>query len=78
MESTDNYSQEQTDPGTDLLAWVEHEQIGQLRTYKRGRMLFWQGDPVEYVYLVKSGAVKVNSISQDGEVMPMVSSEREE
>jgi methylmalonyl-CoA mutase cobalamin-binding domain/chain len=29
-------------------------------------MLFWQGDPVEYVYLVKSGAVKVNSISQDG------------
>ncbi|HWQ83527.1 MAG TPA: cobalamin-dependent protein [Anaerolineales bacterium] len=66
METTGDHYQEQTDLGADLLKWVEHEHIGQLRTYNRGRMLFWQGDPVEFVYMVKNGAVKVNSISQDG------------
>ncbi|MFU8771921.1 MAG: cobalamin-dependent protein [Anaerolineales bacterium] len=66
MESAHSNYQEQTNPGNELLTWVEHEHIGQLRKYGRGRMLFWQGDPVEYVYLVKNGAVKVNSISQDG------------
>lgn len=68
MESTGNDFQEQTDPGSDLLAWVEREHVGQLQTFRRGRMLFWQDDPVEYIYLVKSGAVKVNSISQDGKI----------
>jgi len=66
MESAHSNYQKQTAPGYELLEWVEREHIGRLQTYSRGRMLFWQGDPVEYVYLVKRGAVKINSISQDG------------
>jgi methanogenic corrinoid protein MtbC1 len=36
--------------------------------YKRGSILFWQGDPVEQIYLVISGAVKSSSISLDGKI----------
>jgi len=68
MEFTGIDSQEHKDPGSDLLAWVEYGHIGEVQTFRRGRMLFWQGDPVEHIYLVKSGAVKVNTISQDGKI----------
>jgi hypothetical protein len=53
MENAADNIQVRTDPGVELLNWVEREQIGQLLTFNKGRMLFWQGDPVEYVYLVK-------------------------
>lgn len=66
MQSAGNNFQEQTNPGVELLNWVEREHIGQLLTFSKGRTLFWQGDPVEYVYLLKNGAVKVYSLSPDG------------
>jgi 5-methyltetrahydrofolate--homocysteine methyltransferase len=66
MENAADNFQVRTDPGVELLNWVERAHIGQLLTFNKGRMLFWQGDPVEYVYLVKIGAVKIYSLSLDG------------
>ncbi len=60
--------QGQTDPGVELLRWVEQERIGKLLKFSKGQMLFWQGDPVEYIYLVKEGAIKIFSLYLDGKV----------
>jgi CRP-like cAMP-binding protein len=29
-------------------------------------MLYWEGDPIECVYVIRSGAIKIFSTSQDG------------
>src|SRR5271157_2528850 len=55
-----------TGPGVDLLMMLEEEHIGQAHRIPRGRMLYWQGDPVENVYMIRSGAVKIFSTSQSG------------
>jgi methanogenic corrinoid protein MtbC1/CRP-like cAMP-binding protein len=36
--------------------------------YPRGAVLLWQGDPVEQIYLILSGAVKVSAISPEGKI----------
>ncbi len=54
------------DPGNDLLKMLEEEHIGQVRKMLRGRMLYWQGDPVESIYVIRKGAIKIFSTSQDG------------
>ena len=38
------------------------------RQYKRGTILFWQADPVDQIYIVVEGAVKISSISLDGKI----------
>ena len=38
------------------------------RRYPRGAILSWQGDPVELVYIVLEGAVKISSISPEGKI----------
>ncbi len=53
-------------PDVDLLALIETHQIGHLRRYTKGQVLFWQGGPVENVFVVKSGAIKVSSVLEDG------------
>lgn len=50
----------------DLLEMLEVCQIGQIQLYKKGRMLYWQGDPVEQILVIREGAVKISSISSDG------------
>jgi len=49
-----------------LLRLFEQAGAGRLKAFARGEMLFWQGDPVDYVYVVRSGNVKVFSVSTDG------------
>ncbi len=49
-----------------LLETLEVCRIGQIQQYKKGRILYWQGDPVEHIFVIKEGAVKVSSISSDG------------
>lgn len=46
-----------------LQQWPER-----IRPYQRGTILYWQGDPVDRIFIVKSGAVKVSSISLDGKI----------
>lgn len=55
-----------TNLGLTLLKMLEEEHIGQIRKIQRGRMLYWQGDPVECIYAIRSGAVKAFSTSPDG------------
>lgn len=52
----------------DLVALVEAHGVGQALSYQKGRLLYWQGDPVESVFVLKQGAVKISSIAADGRV----------
>ncbi|MBN1537456.1 MAG: cobalamin-dependent protein [Anaerolineales bacterium] len=54
------------DQGLDLINFLEANQIGRLKQFKKERILFWQGDPVESIFIVKQGAIKLSSISIDG------------
>ena len=56
------YTQE--DPG--LLSLLEANQIGQVRRFRKKHVIYWQGDPVEFVLVVRRGALKVSSITADG------------
>ncbi len=52
--------------GSTILDLVQAHRIGSPRRYRKGNVLYWQGDPVEHIFVVASGAVKVSSISRDG------------
>ena len=54
--------------GSDILDLVETHHVGRLQRYNRGNVIYWQGDPVEHIFVVKRGAVKVSSISRGGKV----------
>jgi len=54
--------------GADLLELVEVHRVGQLKRYSSGTLLFWQGDPVECLFLVKTGKAKTFSLSPAGKV----------
>ncbi len=51
---------------TILLDLLETTGIGRIRTYRNGEMLFWQGDPVENIFIVKRGAIKEYAFSLEG------------
>jgi methanogenic corrinoid protein MtbC1 len=38
------------------------------KRYPRGAILYWQGDPVDRVYIILTGAVKISSISSEGKI----------
>ncbi|MGD8814412.1 MAG: cobalamin-dependent protein [Anaerolineales bacterium] len=63
-----NDAQQNTNQETDLalLSYVEQKQIGRLTRYVKGSMLYWQGDPVADILVVRSGAIKIFSISRNG------------
>jgi CRP/FNR family transcriptional regulator, cyclic AMP receptor protein len=42
------------------------------RTYKKGQLLFYEGDPGDSVFVVESGLVKVMVTSEEGEEMVLV------
>ncbi len=39
-----------------------------VRPYKRGNILYWQGDPVENLFVIQKGAVKISSLSSAGKI----------
>jgi len=39
-----------------------------VQSYKRGKVLYWQGDPVESLFVIEGGAVKISSISTEGRI----------
>lgn len=53
-------------PEARFLKIIERAGIGKEKKYHKGEMLFWQGDPLDYVYVVSTGVVKVYSVSQEG------------
>jgi methylmalonyl-CoA mutase cobalamin-binding domain/chain len=53
---------------SDVLQLLEPHGIGRMRTYRMGSVLYWQGDPVEQIFVIKRGAIKVSTLSRNGEV----------
>ena len=49
-----------------FLEQVETTLLGRVRSVARGEVLFWQGDPVEAIYVVSSGSLKEYTILNDG------------
>ncbi len=47
---------------------IETSKLGCYKKYKKGQVLLWQGDRAKYIITIKSGAVKVYSISSDGKI----------
>jgi 5-methyltetrahydrofolate--homocysteine methyltransferase len=39
-----------------------------VRPYRRGNILYWQGDPVESLFMIHQGAVKISSLSGTGKI----------
>jgi len=52
--------------GADVLELVEAHRIGRPERYKKGEVLYWQGDPADCVFVVRRGKVKVYCISLEG------------
>lgn len=53
---------------SDILELLAAHGVGQERVYPMGRVLYWQGDPVESILVVKRGAIKVSTLSHNGEI----------
>lgn len=57
---------ESTEHDLDLVRFLEANHIGYHKHFNKDRILFWQGDPVESIIIVKRGAIKFSAISADG------------
>ncbi len=53
---------------TGILRLIKDYNIGRLKIYSKGEVIYWQGAPTKYVSVVKSGAVKSFSVSREGKV----------
>ena len=51
---------------TSVVQYIELSDLGQCKKYKKGQVLLWQGDKVDYIFVIKSGTVKVYSLFSDG------------
>jgi methanogenic corrinoid protein MtbC1 len=49
-----------------LIRLLEQAGVGHREVRHKGEMLFWQGDPVDVIYVILSGAVKIFSVSSEG------------
>lgn len=49
-----------------FLEQVEASHLGRVRRLTRGEVLHWQGDPVEYVFVVSTGSLKEYTVLPDG------------
>jgi len=45
---------------------IEANRLGVAKRFSRGRVLFWQNDPVDGLFLFKTGMVKTSILSEDG------------
>lgn len=50
----------------EFLAQIEASGMGRVQYLTRGQVLHWQGDPVEYVYVVRAGSLKEYTLLPDG------------
>jgi len=47
---------------------LEQLHLGKLVHYKKGQILYSQGDPLKFIILIKAGKVKIYSLSVDGKI----------
>ncbi len=50
----------------EMIDVIEAKKIGVAKRFRPGKVLFWQNDPVDYLFLVQSGKVKTCTLSEDG------------
>lgn len=55
-------------PDTNLINLALQHWPTQARPYRRGKVLYWQGDPVEHLFVIQKGAVKISSLSTEGKI----------
>jgi len=63
-----SYNEQVPPTETTLLNLAQKYWPGQIRRYTKGNILYWQGDPVDSIFVIQSGAVKISSLSADGKV----------
>jgi CRP-like cAMP-binding protein len=51
-----------------FLEQVNATHLGRLRSVTRGEVLYWQGDPVEAIFVVSNGSLKEYTLLPDGRV----------
>ena len=50
----------------DIVEMVEAKGFGIVKRYRQGEVLFWQNEPVNRLFLVKTGSIKTCTISEGG------------
>ncbi len=66
MARADGIAHSAADLDRSFLEAVEASHLGQHRRLARGEVLFWQGDPVEHVFVVRAGTLKEYTLLPDG------------
>jgi 5-methyltetrahydrofolate--homocysteine methyltransferase len=54
--------------GSSMVELARKNWPGGAQACKRGKVLYWQGDPVESLFVIEGGAVKISSISAEGRI----------
>jgi CRP/FNR family transcriptional regulator, cyclic AMP receptor protein len=50
----------------ELIETIESNRLGVVKRFGQGKVLFWQDDPVDSLFVVKNGKVKTCTFSEDG------------
>jgi len=62
------YARDADELNREFLEQVEATGLGRIRHLTRGEVLHWQGDPVECVFVVRTGGLKEYTLLPDGRV----------
>jgi 5-methyltetrahydrofolate--homocysteine methyltransferase len=62
----DHFARDADELDREFLEQVEASHLGSIRCLTRGEVLHWQGDPVEYVFVVRTGSLKEYTLLPDG------------
>ena len=62
------YNHSMPPPDHNLADWLPGDQPERACAYPRGSILYWQGDPVERLFVIQKGAVKISSVSSAGKI----------
>lgn len=62
----DRFARDADELDREFLEQVEASHLGRIRCLTRGEVLHWQGDPVEYVFVVRTGSLKEYTLLPDG------------
>lgn len=55
-------------PDNNLLNIAQKKWPNRRRVYKKGKVLYWQGETVQSLFVIEHGAVKISSLSPEGKI----------
>ena len=62
----DHFARDADELDSEFLDQVESSRLGRIQHLSRGEVLHWQGDPVECVFVVRTGSLKEYTLLPDG------------